>query len=266
MGVVYIDLEYTNGNYYMCDIIEIAAISERTDATYHTLVKIKDRIPPNVTKLTGMTDAELQAVGISFPDAFNGLIEFIRESTWDPAIISHGGIVTDLPLIVTNCMKHGIGYQYLNRCTFIDSVQAFQDQGYEKPGLDELCRISNIRSENRHNALDDAGIMKTLHGMYNTIFQNAFRYQFSYISQLLERKLPLEIKVLNVISANVSARQLTSILQELSEKNTLLKRGGNSKILYTAEPINQIQPRILTRHEYMYSIYMLTKVATRQWL
>ena len=170
MGVVYIDLEYTNGNYYMCDIIETAAVSERTDATYHTLVKIEDRIPPNVTKLTGITDAALQAVGIPFPDAFNGLIEFIRtESTWDPTIISHGGIATDFQLIVTNCMKHGIGYQYLKRCTFIDSVQAFQNQGYEKPGLDELCRISNILSENRHDALEDAGIIKTLHGMYNTI-------------------------------------------------------------------------------------------------
>ena len=158
MGVVYIDLEYTNGN--MCDIIEIAAVSERTDATYHTLVKIEDRIPPNVTKLTGITDAALQAVDIPFPDAFNGFIEFIRrESTWDPTIISHGGIATDFPIIVTNCMKHGIGYQYLKRCTFIDSVQAFQNQWYEKPGLDELCRISNILSENRHDALEDAGII-----------------------------------------------------------------------------------------------------------
>ena len=181
MCVVYIYLEYTNGNYYMCDIIEIAAVSERTDATYHTLVKIEDRMPPNVTKLTGITDA----VGIPFPDAFNGLIEFIRrESTWDPTIISPGGIATDFPLIATNCMKHGIGYQYLKRCTFIDSVQAFQNQGYEKPGLDELCRISNILSKNRHDALEDAGIIKTLHGMYNTIFKNATRYQFTYISNL----------------------------------------------------------------------------------
>ena len=158
MGVVYLDLEYTNGNYYMCDIIEIAALSERTDAIYHTLVKIGDRVPANITKLTGVTDAALQSVGIPFPDAFNGLIEFIRrESTRDPTIISHGGMLSDFPLIVTNCMKHGIGNQYLKQCTFIDSVQAFQDAGYVKAGLDELCRISSILSENRHNGLEDAG-------------------------------------------------------------------------------------------------------------
>ena len=50
------------------------------------------------------------------------------------------------------------------------------------------------------------------------------------ISNLLERMLPLEIKVLNVISANVSARQLTSILQGLSEKNTSLKLDNAGKI------------------------------------
>ena len=232
----------------MRDIIEIAAVSERTGATYHTLVKIEDRIPPNITKLTGITDAALQAVGIPFPDVFNGLIEFIRrESTWDPAIISHGGIATDFPLIVSNCMKHGIGYQYLKRCTFIDSVQAFQNQGYEKPGLDELCRISNILSENRHDALEDAGIIKTLHGMYNTIFKNATRYQFTYISNLLERKLPLEIKVLNVISADVSARRLTSVLQELSEKNTSLKLDNAGNI---ARCFTRLNRAIIHNHGY----------------
>ena len=129
------------------------------------------------------------------PDAFSALIEFIRrESTWDPTIISHGGMAPDFPLIVTNCMKHGIGYQYIKQCTFIDSVQAFQDAGYEKAGLDELCRINGLLSENRHCALEDAGIIKTLHGMHNDIFQKAYRYKFAYIASLLDRKLPLEIK------------------------------------------------------------------------
>ena len=190
--MIYIDLDYTNGNYYMCDIIEIAAVTERTGAKYHTLVKIEDRLPPNVTKLTGITDAALQSVGLTFPDAFSALIEFIRtESTWDPTIISHGGMATDFPLIVTNCMKHGIGYQYLKQCTFIDSVQAFQDAGYEKAGLDELCRINGLSSENRHSALEDANIIKTLHGMHNDIFQNTYRYKFACIASLLDRKLPI---------------------------------------------------------------------------
>ena len=61
----------------MCDIIEIAAVAERTGAKYHALVKIEDRLPSNLTKITGITDAALQSVGLRFPDAFSALIEFI---------------------------------------------------------------------------------------------------------------------------------------------------------------------------------------------
>ena len=76
MMKVYIDLEYTHGNYYMSDIIEMAAIGEDSGWTFHKYIKVTYKLPLNVMKLTGITDEKLSECGVSFKESFTELIKF----------------------------------------------------------------------------------------------------------------------------------------------------------------------------------------------
>ena len=60
MMKVYIDFEYTHGNYYMSDIIEMAAIGEDSGWTFHKYINVNYKLPLNVTKLTEITDEKLE--------------------------------------------------------------------------------------------------------------------------------------------------------------------------------------------------------------
>ena len=52
MGRFYLDREFTNGNYYLADIIEIALIAEESGNAFHSYVKIPYSIPRRVQQLT----------------------------------------------------------------------------------------------------------------------------------------------------------------------------------------------------------------------
>ena len=56
MGKFFLDLEFTNGNYYLSDIIELALIAEETGKVFHKYVKIHYRIPNRVRELTRIND------------------------------------------------------------------------------------------------------------------------------------------------------------------------------------------------------------------
>ena len=53
MGRFFLDLEFTNGNYYLAEIIEMALVSEISGFAFHTHVKIDNLLTPFVKKLTG---------------------------------------------------------------------------------------------------------------------------------------------------------------------------------------------------------------------
>ena len=40
MGKLYLDLEFTNGNYYLADMLEIPLLSEEIGNVFHSYVKI----------------------------------------------------------------------------------------------------------------------------------------------------------------------------------------------------------------------------------
>ena len=40
MGRFYLDMEFTNGNYYLVDILEIALLAEESGNVYHSYVKM----------------------------------------------------------------------------------------------------------------------------------------------------------------------------------------------------------------------------------
>ena len=110
MGRFYLDLEFTNGNYYLADIIEMSIVAADTNHEFHRYVRIPYPIPPIVKKLTNITDETLVTYGSSFQDAKQALVHFIsteRTSTNHSTIIAHGGYFNDFPILFTKCMKYG---------------------------------------------------------------------------------------------------------------------------------------------------------------
>ena len=69
MGRFFLDLEYTNGNYYLGDIIEIAVVSD-DGQTFQSYIKIKYLIPRIVRNLTGITDKKLENLDYLLKQSF----------------------------------------------------------------------------------------------------------------------------------------------------------------------------------------------------
>ena len=66
MARFYLDIEFTNGNYYLADIIEITLIAEESKNTYHSYEKVHYSIPRRVQQLTNITNETVKSIGISF--------------------------------------------------------------------------------------------------------------------------------------------------------------------------------------------------------
>ena len=59
----YLDMEFTNGNYYLVDILEIVLFAEESGNVYHSYVKINYSVPKQVQLLTGITNRAMETQG-----------------------------------------------------------------------------------------------------------------------------------------------------------------------------------------------------------
>ena len=78
MGRFYLEMEFTNGNYYLVDILKIALLAEESGIVYHSYVKIGYSVPKQVQLLTGITNITIETHGVPFRNVMDGLHEFIR--------------------------------------------------------------------------------------------------------------------------------------------------------------------------------------------
>ena len=199
MGKFFLDLEFTNGNYYLSDIIELALIAEETGKVFHRYVKIHYRIPNRVQELTRITDKTLANLGCSFKDVMTEMIGFIQceqlDSNTNPIILAHGGYYNDFPILLANCTKHSFtDYGILKNCLFVDSIDLFKDVGYEKSSLNNLCHEFKIKRD-FHSALEDALILKRiLCDKKSELCDHMYSYTFKDIGVWLNQKLPIPIK------------------------------------------------------------------------
>ena len=189
----YLDMEFTNGNYYLVDILEIALLAEESGNVYHSCVKICYSVTKQVQLLTGITHITIATHGVPFRNVMDGLVEFIRcERTYTPSIIiAHGGYTHDFPMLLASCMKHNYNdYTVLAELVYADSVQNLKNVGYRRPGLDALC--ADLKIERRgHSALDDAKILKTVCTMKSEeVLQNPYGYTSIDIVSYSNTKFP----------------------------------------------------------------------------
>ena len=161
MGKFYLDMEWTNGNFYLGDIFEIAIVSEDSGNIYHSYVKMHYKLPQRIKFLCGICD-EVLINGNTFKKVFQELTGFIEreQSSTPPVIIAQGGFDHHFPMLLSNCMKHKCNIAILKKYAFVDSMLVLKQLGYPKPGLETL--ITNLigKKVKRHSALSDAKALK----------------------------------------------------------------------------------------------------------
>ena len=97
-GRFYLDTEYTNGNYYLGDIFEIALISEDTCRVFHKYIKIPYRLSKYVKQTCNVSDNILRQKGVPFLYMLKKMQQFVYSETTTPILIAHGGFLCDFPL------------------------------------------------------------------------------------------------------------------------------------------------------------------------
>ena len=124
MGKFYLDLEFTNGNYYFTAIIEMALVAGESGNAFYSYIRIHYSIPKRVKELTNITDKTLAAIGCGFNDSMTALVEFMHneqlQNATDSIIIAHGGYLHDFTILLANCVKYDFNdFRILKDCLFI---------------------------------------------------------------------------------------------------------------------------------------------------
>ena len=200
-GKFFLDVEFTNGYYYLADIFEIALVAEESGHAFHSYVKINYSVPKRVQQLTGITN---KTIGLPFKEVMDGPVEFLQAQNIEsaPITIAHGGYLNEFPILLANCMKHN--WTPLEGCMFVDSMRVPQNSGYKRPVLDALCKDLNIKRDG-HSPLEDAYILKPVCNKKPEVFNHG--YTFQDILYHLDQKLPLPIQMLYNLAAGCSSHQ-----------------------------------------------------------
>ena len=227
MAVVYIDTEYTDGNLYVGDFIEIAAISEPSGNAFHTLVKVVGEVPKGVTELTGLTTHRVNKEGMDAATALEALDDFLhmeQDNNQHPmTVIAHGGTNSDFPMLLANCIKNQTTLSSFRDAIFLDTVTLFRKAGIQRPGLTSLCERYGIKTEHRHSAYWDAFALKTICELNPSIvFSGRYQMSYDHIMNITQRKMPVHPNVITSISRHVCINQLVKILDELAEDGASL--------------------------------------------
>ena len=231
-GRFFLDTEYTNGNYYRGDIIEIALFSESTHRTFRQYVKIPYALPKRVKKVCNINDEVLRQKGVDFTYMIKRLCKFVKSETATPTLIAHNGYLCDFPLLFANCMKYNLEVEDIfKNYTFVDTIKVLQRMGCRKTGLKT---ISSVKYQ-QHNAASDAKALAstfTKQEVYtNLLNQNREICSTGDILQFLGRKLSIPIDKLCILSSSVNnVEQLTYFLKEYTHKKTALSNEQIGKV------------------------------------
>ena len=243
MGIFYIDTEYTNGNYYLGDIFEIAVLSESSGFLFHSYVNTQQQLPRYVSNMCNVTNTFIKN-SPTFNEVMNDLIQFIKQEELNKVeksitvLIAHGGYLFDYPLLITNCMRrsdsttieHSNFVEAMKHYIFIDSIQVLQRLGYKRTSLDVLKDNSN--NSRIHSAAKDVTILRDIVKKYNVLcnitlsLSNTLQDILCYI----QTKLPISINELCKFADEALSREdLETILHTYVNKKTAL----NAKQLCT---------------------------------
>lgn len=144
------DLE-TTGFSSADQILEISAVRVTPNSTVcdvlSTLVTIRGRIPPKVVELTGITDALMQAHGVSLHRAFKDFIDFCEDA---PVFFHNAGF--DTRFLRAAADQLGVSFNLPVYCSLKTARAAWP--GLRSYRLEALARLVDAPAPT-HRGLDD---------------------------------------------------------------------------------------------------------------
>ncbi len=147
----FVDVETTGTSAAYGQIIEIGIIRVEdgvvTD-TFESLVKPARTLPPVITSITGITDADLEDA-----PPFESISGRVEELLKDAIFVAHNAPF-DYAFVKSEFRRLGVRFNAKSLCTVKVSRHLFP--GQERHNLDALIARHGLPMENRHRAYDDA--------------------------------------------------------------------------------------------------------------
>ena len=182
--IFYLDFETTGLDVLSEHIVEIGLVEDRGSAVYSTVV-CPPVLPGDDPTVHGIAPAELSR-GPAFADAFRRMVRFLdnvaetavaeeSDSSCDdiggspvlreipPAIViaAHNGFKFDLPILMTECIRCGLGLETCERWLFVDTLHVLRAVDAELTGgcAKLQCLLNRLRAADEalpaHRALSD---------------------------------------------------------------------------------------------------------------
>lgn len=129
------------------------------DETYYSLMYTEKEIPPEIVKLTGITDEAIKAA----PPASNVLLEFL-EFVKDSTLVAHHANHE------RSFMKYASNHYFRTpfKHRIVDTAFLFKivERDLNMIKLEDFCAYNDIPIMNRHHALGDARLTAELWSLY----------------------------------------------------------------------------------------------------
>jgi single-stranded-DNA-specific exonuclease len=161
---IILDIETTGLSPFTDEICEICAVKTKNfvvQEIFHTLVKPKNKIPPEVIKVHGITD-DMVKDAPAIEEVLPKLLEFIKDDT----LVIHN---VDFDLSFINCYLKKLSLPQIPVSQTIDTLKIaktyFPLSSYS---LSALCNDLFLKAKPTHRALDDA--LATLELFYYLYF------------------------------------------------------------------------------------------------
>ena len=152
--IAFVDIETTGLRAAYDRIIEIGIIrveDNKIVQTYHSLINPQTHLPPEIIRITGITDTDLEMA-----PTFNSVKHDILESLVDCVFVAHN-VRFDYGFLINEFKRQEISFSSRHFCTVRLSQILYPT--HRKHNLDAIMQRFDIQCDNRHRALDDAKVL-----------------------------------------------------------------------------------------------------------
>ncbi len=156
MRAIYFDTETTGLSPTEDRIVELAALDATTGQTFCEFIHPGRPIPPDATRISGITDA-MVANAADFATVAKAFLEFCEE---DVVLIAHNGESFDMPFMRAEFSRAGVVMPASWKS--LDTLKWARRYRPDLPrhSLQYLREVYGIEANNAHRALDDVLVLK----------------------------------------------------------------------------------------------------------
>lgn len=193
--LAFVDIETTGGRTSNDRIIEIGIVrfeEGEITKTFSSLINPQTHLPPEITRLTGITEQELQSA-----PAFREVAPDIEEHLADCVFVAHN-VRFDYGFLKTEFKRLEQTFSQKHFCTVRLSRALFPNERHHN--LDSIIQRFNLSVTNRHRALDDALAITTF---YTLVQRMTPEDRFAEAMKTVLKKPYLPVKLSSEILENL---------------------------------------------------------------